>query len=348
VENIFFCSANIESTLKEWLNKQSCSRVFILCDENTAKYCLPKISFLQGKGLIFQIPAGEAYKNLETAQQVWSAMTAQYLDRNALCINLGGGVIGDLGGFCAATYKRGIDFIQIPTTLLAQVDASIGGKVGIDFEGYKNQIGLFASPKAVFIDTNFLETLPEKELLAGFAEIIKHCLIADKEMWDEISTKSWQEQDWQELVKHSVSFKNLIVEKDFQEKGVRKLLNFGHTIGHALESYFLSKNEKLLHGEAVAWGIIAETFLSYQKGFIEKEDLEEIQDFIAFQFKESKKWLSDRDVDEIVMLALQDKKNQNNEIRCTLLSEIGRGIIDVSVEEYELQEAIFYLNEIKI
>ncbi|MCS6796439.1 MAG: 3-dehydroquinate synthase, partial [Raineya sp.] len=184
MENIIFCTDSIQDALKDWLAKQNYSRIFVLCDENTAQYCLPKIDFLQEKAVILKIPAGEKYKNLQTAQQVWSALTAQQLDRNALCINLGGGVIGDLGGFCAATYKRGIDFIQIPTTLLAQVDASIGGKTGIDFEHYKNQIGVFAHPKAIFIDTKFLQTLPEKELRAGFAEIIKHCLIADKEMWD--------------------------------------------------------------------------------------------------------------------------------------------------------------------
>lgn len=346
MENIFFCSANLTNTLKEWLSKQNYSKIFILCDENTSKHCLTALEFLWNKAFVFKIPSGEAYKNIETAQQIWSAMTAQKFDRNALLINLGGGVIGDLGGFCAATYKRGIDFIQIPTTLLAQVDASVGGKVGIDFEGYKNQIGVFSLPKAVFIDTIFLETLPERELRAGFAEIIKHCLIADKEMWNEISTLPWKKQDWDTLVQHSVGYKKIIVEKDFQEKNVRKLLNFGHTVGHALESHFLEQKEALLHGEAVAWGMIAESFIAVQKGFIEKEDLDEIQDYIAGQFADSKIFLSDKDVEEITQLALQDKKNQSGEIRCTLLSEIGRGIIDVPVAEHELQEALFYLNEI--
>lgn len=348
MENIFFCSANIKNTFKEWIEGKNYSKIFILCDENTSKYCLTELEFLHNKAFIYKIPSGEGYKNIETTQQIWSAMTARHFDRNALLINLGGGVICDLGGFCAATYKRGIDFVHIPTTLLAQVDASIGGKVGIDFEGYKNQIGVFTLPKAVFIDTIFLETLPERELRAGFAEIIKHCLTADKEMWNEISTLPWKEQDWDTLVQHSVRYKKIIVEKDFQEKNVRKLLNFGHTIGHALESHFLEQKDSLLHGEAIAWGMIGESFIAVQKGFIEKDDLEEIQDYIAGQFGDSKRFLSDKDVEEITQLALQDKKNQSGEIRCTLLSEIGRGIIDVPVAEYELQEALFYLNELNI
>lgn len=349
MNSIFFCHGTIDTVLREWLDKQDYSNIFVLCDENTAKYCLPKVSFLKDlQGFFFQIPAGEAYKNLKTAQAVWSAMTAQRLDRKALCINLGGGVVSDLGGFCAATYKRGIDFVQIPTTLLSQADASIGGKVGIDFEGYKNQIGVFAEPKAIFIDTNFLDTLPAKEVLSGFVEIIKHCLIADKEMWDELSTKSWHKQNWNELIEHSVNLKKLIVTKDPYEKGIRKLLNFGHTVGHALESFFLQKDEKLLHGEAVAWGIIAETFISYQKGFIQREDLLEIQDYIVFQMGKNPILLSDREIEEVILLTLQDKKSLHNQLRCTLLSEIGRGMIDIPVSPEEVQQALYYINDVRI
>lgn len=339
MKNIFFCPDTIASTLQEWLDAQSYTQIVWLTDTHTHKYCLPILE-RSSSDIVVEVPTGEIHKNIATCQHIWQAMTQANIDRKALVINLGGGVIGDMGGFCAATYKRGIDFVQVPTTLLAQVDASIGGKLGIDFEGYKNQIGLFVEPKAVFIDVQFLNTLPERQMRSGFAEIIKHCLIADKDMWSALLENSnWKTQNWQELVQHSIEIKYQIVSKDFEEKNVRKLLNFGHTIGHAIESYFLDTTASLLHGEAIAWGIVAETYISYQKGFLLQEDFLEIQDFITKIFA-PKPVLDERAKQKIAALTLQDKKNEQGKRYFTLLAEIGRGIFEEKVEEYDIYEAL--------
>jgi len=340
LKNIFFCHNAIAKTLQEYLQTHDYEQVVWLTDTNTRKHCLPLLEAVSAGDLVIEIPAGEIHKNLQTCQIVWQAMTQANISRKALLANVGGGVVGDLGGFCAATYKRGIDFIQIPTSLLAQVDASVGGKLGIDFEGFKNQIGVFAEPKAVFIDTQFLQTLPENQLRSGFAEIIKHCLIADKDMWNELLEKPhWQENDWQTLVKHSVEIKYEIVSKDFTEKNVRKLLNFGHTIGHALESCFLQTPQTLLHGEAVAWGIVVETYISHKKGYLTKADYEEVKYFIEKVFQ-PKLLLNDATIEKIISLTEQDKKNEQGKRLFTLLAEIGVGIFGVEVEEYEIYEAL--------
>jgi len=343
LENIFFCHNSIAEKLQEYLQTHDYEQVVWLTDTNTRKHCLPLLEAVSAGDLVLEIHEGETYKNLQTCQIVWQAMTQANISRKALLANVGGGVVGDLGGFCAATYKRGIDFVQIPTTLLAQVDASVGGKLGIDFEGYKNQIGVFAEPKAVFIDTQFLQTLPENQLRSGFAEIIKHCLIADKDMWNELLQKQrWQENDWQILTKHSVEIKHDIVSRDFDEKNLRKLLNFGHTIGHALESYFLQTPQPLLHGEAVAWGIVVETYISHKKGYLTKADYEEVKYFIEKVFP-SKPPLNDRAIEKIICLTEQDKKNEYGKRFFTLLAEIGTGIFGVEVEEYEIYEALVKL-----
>src|SRR6185437_15208573 len=191
-----FLSKDISDTLSTYLKGKQYSEICVLVDENTEQNCFPLISSVVPKAHIIHIKSGEELKNLTTCEQICKQMTDLHLDRKALMINLGGGVIGDMGGFCAATYKRGIDFVQIPTTLLSQVDASVGGKLGIDFYSFKNHIGIFKEPKAVFVNTNFLKTLSKAELRSGFAEVIKHCLIADKAKWDEIRQKGLDEQDW--------------------------------------------------------------------------------------------------------------------------------------------------------
>ncbi|GAB4494169.1 MAG: 3-dehydroquinate synthase [Raineya sp.] len=301
---------------------------------------MPLLDCVTSSDLVIETLPGEEHKNIDTCQLIWKAMTEANIDRKALLVNVGGGVIGDMGGFCAATYKRGIDFVQVPTTLLAQVDASVGGKLGIDFEGYKNQIGVFAQPQAVFIDTQFLNTLPQEQLRSGFAEILKHCLIADKDMWNTLIEKTnWQEQDWQELVRHSVEIKSEIVAKDFEEKSVRKLLNFGHTIGHALESHFLGTKKTLLHGEAVAWGMVAESFISYKKGYLSKIDYEEIATYITEVFSPKPVW-TDSDIEKITQMTTQDKKNEQGKRFFSLLGEIGTGVFGIEVEEYEIYEAL--------
>ena len=269
-------------------------------------------------------------------------MTDEELDRHALLINIGGGVIGDMGGFCASVYKRGIDFIQIPTTLLSQVDASVGGKLGIDFHGFTNHIGVFQIPKSVLIDTIFLKTLPEREMRSGFAEIVKHCLIADGQKWREISQKDFEEQDWQDLVAHSVNIKEKIVEQDPTEKGVRKILNFGHTLGHAVETCFLGKadNKRLFHGEAIAVGMIMEAYLSVTKKLITDHDLIEIEEFIFATY--GKVDIGLEDVEQIVALTRQDKKNKGSEVRFSLLTGIGSCGFDDVVSVSEMRKAIAY------
>ena len=338
MKNIFFCSSTIAPKLQEWLKSHNYQQIIWLTDTLTRKYCLPLLEAASSSAdMVIEVPTGEIHKNISTCQYIWQTMTQANIDRKALLINVGGGVIGDMGGFCAATYKRGIDFIQIPTTLLAQVDASIGGKLGIDFEGYKNQIGLFVEPKAVFIDTQFFDTLPERQMRSGFAEIIKHCLIADKDMWNVLlEAPNWKKQNWKELVRHSVEIKYQIVS---QERNIRKLLNFGHTIGHALESYFLETASPLLHGEAIAWGIIAETYISYKKTYLTYEDFLEIKDFVSPIFSPVPS-LNEKIIQKITELTLQDKKNEQGIRYFTLLGEIGKGVFGEKVEEYEIYEAL--------
>ena len=252
-----------------WIGKNSFSKldisnysqVAILVDENTKRDCLSKLPQIEN-ALIIEIKSGEEYKNISTCSFIWEQLTINNFDRNALLINLGGGVIGDIGGFCAATYKRGLEFIHIPTTLLAMVDASVGGKAGIDFKGFKNQIGIFNNPNAVLIYPKFLETLAENELKSGFAEVVKHALILDKSLWLKLKNTPFTDLDWEDIIDTSVQIKNKIVLSDPLEKGERKKLNFGHTFGHAIESYYLEKGTSILHGEAVFMGILLEIEIS--------------------------------------------------------------------------------------
>ena len=260
----------LENHFPSWLASQHFSKVLILCDENTHTHCLPY--FLQSTGLpaetpVCVIPAGEQNKNLETAALVWKALLDVQLDRNALIINIGGGVVGDLGGFCAATWKRGIAFVQVPSTLLSMTDAAIGGKTGIDFYDVKNTIGVFQNPAAVFADPAFLGTLSQKELHSGFAEVIKHAVIKNPLHWHENEQlkpffnhfpNNAGSLNWMETLKESTEVKLRIVREDPHEQNQRMLLNFGHTVGHALETYFLRTESPLTHGEAIAQGMLIE------------------------------------------------------------------------------------------
>jgi 3-dehydroquinate synthase len=262
------------------------------------------------------------------------------MDRHSALIVIGGGVLGDMGGFCAATYKRGIDFILIPTTLLAQVDASIGGKLGIDFNHFKNHIGVFQLPAFTLLHDGFLKTLPKPELRSGFAEIIKHALISDKVLWDEIKSKPFESQGWQKLVHHSVTFKTDVVTKDPKENGLRKILNAGHTIGHAIESHLLNTGNKILHGEAIAAGLIAESFIATQKGLLSNDSLKEISQYILNVF--GKINLNSEDETKIAALTLQDKKNKENKILCVLLEGIGKARWDCEITTDEVKRALTF------
>lgn len=313
----------------------------VLVDEHTKRHCYPLIKSILPKHQVVQIKSGEQEKHLQTCEKVWMAMTTAEFDRHSLLIDLGGGVIGDMGGFCASTYKRGIDFIQIPTTLLAQVDASVGGKLGIDFHGFKNHIGVFQIPKTVLIDPVFLKTLSFRELRSGFAEIIKHCLIADADKWHEIRQKDVEEQDLPDLIAHSVAIKQQVVANDPTEKGLRKILNFGHTLGHAIETYFLGKGKlHLLHGEAIAAGMVTEAYLSYKKGMITNDLLTQIEEFLFAVY--GKIQLTSSDFEAIIKLTQQDKKNLAGKVRFSLLDGYGSCAYDIAITKADMQKALAY------
>ena len=293
------------------------SAIAILVDEHTKANCLDiflKESQINPK-LIIEIHSGEEHKNISSCKYIWQQLTNAQFDRKSLLVNLGGGVIGDMGGFAASCYKRGIDFIQVPTTLLAMVDASVGGKLAIDFENFKNQIGLFKSPKGVYILPKFLQTLNQRQIVSGYAEIIKHALIADKNYWQLLMKTSITKINWEETIYHSVNIKNDIIESDPFEENRRKILNFGHTLGHAIESYYLKKEKNILHGEAVALGIYLETELSP----LNVERKKEIQDYLKSNFT----LVDCPSIEQILPFLKNDKKNEYDNINFSLLDDIG-------------------------
>jgi 3-dehydroquinate synthase len=323
------------------------SAIFVLVDENTSHHCYPLMAGKLPAHKTISIKSGEENKTLETCQTIWQQLTAAKADRKALLINLGGGVIGDMGGFAAGCYKRGIAFINIPTTLLAMVDASVGAKCGIDFMGFKNQLGLFNEPQAVFIHTPFLKTLPQRELHSGFAEVIKHYLIADTASFHELlnDNKPLADFNFELLVRKSVSIKQSIVEQDPHEQGIRKALNFGHTIGHAIESFYLDKpNEKLLHGEAIALGMLAESFVSVKKKLLSERELKAIEQCIRTYFQLQP--VAQQDFEAITALTTHDKKNEAGQTLFTLLNGIGSYTINQPVEKEIIHEAMFYVTSL--
>ncbi len=334
-------TADINTELNNFLKSKNYSQIAVLCDENTFQHCYPLIQLPDH--IVIKIKAGEEFKNLETCSEVWRSLTEYHFDRNGLLINLGGGVIGDLGGFCARTYKRGINFINIPTTLLAQVDASIGGKLGIDFNGLKNHIGLFSIPEAVIVDQIFLNSLSEEELKSGFAEVIKHHIIADKEAWGYLITTSFESIDWMEIVSHSIEIKRRIVESDPTEKGIRKLLNFGHTIGHAIETTLLNTEGKLLHGEAVAVGMICESYIALKKGMIGDGDLSQIIKYIDLIYP--RRSIKTKYKKEILINALHDKKNHGNKILAVLPDATESAKWDCEISNDEILDSIDFYNQ---
>jgi 3-dehydroquinate synthase len=325
--------------LKSFLADSNYSKIFVLTDTNTRRDCFPIIKNLLQDPILIEIEAGEHHKNLYSCELIWSQLLQHRADRHALFINLGGGMIGDIGGFVASTYKRGIDFIHIPTSLLAMVDASTGGKTGIDFKNLKNIIGVFALPKLIHIYPPFLQTLAQRELLSGYAEMLKHGLIADKAYFEQlISDSNFNDRNWSSLIEQSILIKEKIVLQDPEEKGLRKILNFGHTIGHALETYFLAdQKQQLLHGEAVAWGMLFEAWLSYQKVGLSAADLQQIKSVIIRHYQPFV-W-HEKMIDELIQIMYQDKKNEANEFRFTLLPKIGMAIQDIICNEVEIKEA---------
>ncbi len=336
---------DFENEMIELVSGGGYDHVTILVDENTRLHCLPLINEFNQlfTPTIIEIYSGEIHKNIKTCQIIWGEMMQAGMGRRSLMINLGGGVIGDMGGFCASTFKRGIDFIQIPTTLLSQVDASVGGKTGIDFGGIKNSIGVFSDPIAVFIHPEFLKTLPEREIRSGHAEIIKHALIRDGEQWIELSSyHDLNNSNWNETIRQSVKIKHGIVEMDPFEKGIRKALNFGHTIGHAIESVHLGTVNHLLHGEAIAIGMVCESYLSHIFAGLDKKSLDGITAYILGVFGHQK--LDPKTYDDMLEIMKQDKKNKGKEINFSFIPKIGAVNIDQTTSEEKIKDSLEFYN----
>ncbi len=319
------------------------SSIFILVDENSMEHCYPKFMPQLHTDIrieVIEIESGEEHKNLETCSGIWHALTELEADRNSLLITLGGGVITDMGGFVASTYKRGINFINIPTTLLSMVDASVGGKTGIDLGTLKNQIGLFSNPQMVLVDDDYLMTLNEREIRSGMAEIIKYGLTRDFKLIDQI--KYFNNLKIKSLIKRSIQIKNEVVLEDPKEKGLRKILNFGHTIGHAIESYFLDSNEKesLKHGEAIAIGMVCESYISSQLLSLTPEKTQEVKELINFLF--DKVIISKEDYASILSYLKHDKKNIAGKINFVLLNDFEDFQLDCSVTKELMIESFEY------
>lgn len=316
--------------LNQFLSELKPSKILILCDENTHEYCLPTLLPNLETDIpfeIIEIEAGEELKTIDTAIQLWEIFSEFEADRKTLLINLGGGVITDLGGFVASTYKRGIKFINIPTTLLGMCDASIGGKTGIDHQYLKNIVGTFALPEEIFVYPDFLKTLPFEELRSGFAEMLKHGLITDKKHWNDlIEIDELRAESVSPHIQQSMKIKQEVVEKDFKEQNIRKTLNFGHTIGHAVESLFLSKGRIIPHGECVALGMICETHLSFLENLISEETSQQIINNIRkfYPYLNIEAFSNE----EIIALMQNDKKNSEGKINFALLKDIGDSVFD--------------------
>lgn len=334
--------------LNELIEEKNYSSIFILVDNNTNEHCLslflPFIATTKTIEII-EIEAGEELKNIETCVEIWKILTELGGDRKSVIINLGGGVISDIGGFVASTFKRGIDFINVPTSLLAMVDASIGGKNGVDLGNLKNQIGVINTPEMVVIDTEYLTTLSQKEMRSGLAEMLKHGLIYDKNYWEQfLNLSSTDAGDLDTLIHRSVEIKNEIVSQDLSENGIRKALNFGHTLGHAIESYFLENDSKttLLHGEAIAVGMILESYISFNNNLLSEAELEHIKNILLFYFE--KVTFDYNDIESIIGLLIHDKKNEYGKVQFCLLNSIGKTVYNQESDNETINKAFAFYN----
>lgn len=340
MKNIVF-TREAGRVLRESLRERKPADVFVLTDETTRDY---GFEMLRDYGLIEShlicIPSGEHHKSLEMVSRIWSVLSREGAKRNSVLVNIGGGLITDIGGFAASCFKRGIRFINLPTTLLAQVDASVGGKTGINFDGLKNEIGAFSIPERVIIDNTFLKTLPRRQVLSGFAEMLKHALLAGEEQLAEVmhvDVEHAGDPGFLELIRNSVKVKAAVVEADPKEKGIRKALNFGHTVGHAIESVAIEKDIEIYHGDAVAYGMVAELYLSVRKlGFEEKHYLA-VRKLVREKYPE---YQPVADAEELYRLMLHDKKNEQNGVNFTLLRCAGEFEIDNYCSKEEILEAL--------
>ena len=322
-------------------------KVFILVDENTAEFCLSRVDLSLLNPYIIKIKAGDDFKTIDTAIDIWTELVANGASRSSLLVNVGGGVVTDLGGFVAATFKRGMRFVNVPTTLLGVVDAATGGKTGMNFRGLKNEIGVFAKAEKVLIDTSFFKTLDFKNRLSGYAEMVKHALIADSILLEQTLGYDLDEFDMARLVvllQQNLQIKENIVESDLLEIGLRKALNFGHTVGHAFESLSYEVGSPMLHGFAVMWGMVTELYLSLLKLKLDKQIVSQILAFAkeyygAFPY-------TCKHYDRLYELMTHDKKNYGGQINFTLLAGVGDVRINQTVTKDELFEALDFIREI--
>ena len=340
-------SNQLEQILSEEIAACKADHTFILTDETTLRLCLPVVSSyacLQGAKTI-TIKAGDTHKDLESISHVWNELQRMGATRHSLLINLGGGMVTDLGGFAASTFKRGISFINIPTTLLSMVDASVGGKTGINFGGLKNEIGVFNNASCVILDTIFLQTLDEENILSGYAEMLKHGLISTEEHWAELMNFDIEKPNLKELgdlVAKSVQIKERIVTEDPTEKGIRKALNLGHTVGHAFESLALQR-KPVLHGYAVAWGLVCELYLSVAKTSFPVDKMRQMTRFIFEHY--GRMSITCDDYPALLELMTHDKKNTGSDINFTLLGGIGDIRINQTATKEEIEEALDFYRE---
>ena len=323
------------------LDQLNAHRVLILADDHTAGYCVPHLESVIGQHPVVIIPHGETNKTVDACKNIWSALLHHGADRSSVLLNVGGGMICDMGGFAASSYQRGIRFIHIPTSLLAMTDAAIGGKTGVDYEGYKNYIGYFAAPHFNWTDPVFLKTLPQAQFREGLAEMIKHAVIGSRELWDLLDTTIGQQEDWMELLALNIGVKTRITDMDPREQGIRMTLNFGHTIGHALESHFLNTPHALTHGEAVILGMMAESWLARETGHLQNEDFDRIIGLI-------RRILAPSEVTLPSLNSLQpwldgDKKKKGGRLGFSLPTAIGSCEWDVEVSQEDLRDCLTWL-----
>ncbi len=320
--------------LNNYLIDNQINKIFVLVDENTNIHCLPKFTAKISNTIeivTIIIKAGEINKNITTCIQVWKKLTELQADRKSLMINLGGGMVTDLGGFVASTFKRGVNFINIPTTLLSMVDASVGSKTGVDLDNLKNLIGLFSNPEMVVIDPTFLETISEREIKSGVAEIIKYGLTFNPKLLDDIKHDKWKSiNNLNDIIHQSIGIKNKVVLEDFKETNLRKALNYGHTVGHAIESYFLEHQvlENLLHGEAVAIGMVVEAYVSKKLYGFPINELESLKNYILKTY--GKITIEKEHYTAILDLMKHDKKNINGVVKYILLKNVGEFVLDTT------------------
>jgi 3-dehydroquinate synthase len=338
-------SRELEKQLQPYIDKYPKGKVFLATEETVDELWISKFNtFFEKNGIRkVVVPAGENNKKIESVAKIWQFLSENGGDRKSLVINVGGGMLTDLAGFAASTFKRGVDFLNVPTTLLSQVDASVGGKTGFNFNGLKNEIGCFKEPVAVLINTDFLKTIDADNFISGYAEMIKHGLIYSSEHLEELKTFDFKHIDYdllQEIIRHSVQIKEYFVANDLTEQNIRKALNLGHTISHAFESLAMEQNRSILHGFGVACGIIAELYLSVKKCGFPENDFEELTKWMLDVY--GKFEISESDFERLYQLMTHDKKNESGRINFTLLPKIGAIEINQNCDKELIFEALNY------